>query len=186
MTFEKDIKKLPDAKSCWGMANEEQLVLSSHHSALSTLGSALTEIRDELDEHRECLNESSNEISSIYEYVRQIEAKLDKLAAKLNSTTQNSSTWPLAPLSQKEKEVFFVLYSMTESQPFATYAQLARRLCMSAQLVAQYITVIIEKGIPVLKKYDGGCVYLRLDDMFRAAQAKDNIVGVNTLLTYWA
>lgn len=173
------------------MVNEQQLVLTSHHSAISAMSSVLDQFREELDDHRECLNESSNEIHSLYEYIRQVEVKLDRAVAKIDELAlflkgkNDGQKWIFSPLNSKEKEVFLVLYSLTESQPFASYKQIARKLGWTEQLVSNYVTVLIEKGIPILKKYQEGIVFIQLDKEFRAAQAKDNIVGVNTLLTYW-
>lgn len=171
---------------------EEQLVLSSHHSALSAISSVMEQVREELDEHREGLNENVNEVQALYEYVRQVEAKLDRAISKFDELSvlvkgkTDGQRWVFTALNQKEKEVFLVLYSQTESQPFTSYKLIARRLGMSESLVGSYITVLIEKGIPVIKKYQDGCVFLQLDADFRSCQAKDNIVGINTLLTYWS
>ena len=77
------------------------------------------------------------------------------------------------------------LYTLGELQPFVSYKQLARRLCTTDAVVASFITNLIEKGVPVLKKYDNNIAYLKLEDQFRQRQAKENLVGVNTLLSYW-
>ncbi len=89
------------------------------------------------------------------------------------------------PLTNREKEVFMAIYSLGEMQPCMSYKQLAKKLCTSESLVASYITNIIEKGVPIVKKYDAGIAYIKLDDLFRQVQAKENLVGVNTVLSYW-
>ena len=47
------------------------------------------------------------------------------------------------------------------------------------------VTGMIQKGVPVLKRYDGSVVFLKLDPAFRELQAKKNVIGLNALLTGW-
>ena len=72
-----------------------------------------------------------------------------------------------------------------ETKTYTTYREIARKIALSESLVGSYVTNLIEKGIPVVKKYGDGRVYLRLEDDFRREQAKNNIAGVNTRLTRW-
>jgi len=147
--------------------------------------------REELDNHREAINENTVEMQSSYDVVNELNRKIDKLAERLDELTllvkgkKESKSLSIIPLTLREKEVFLALYTLCESQPNATYRQIARKLAMTEQLVASYISSMFEKGVPVLKRYFGGMVYLKLDDEFRQSQAKNNVVGVNTLLKYW-
>ena len=172
------------------MRKTDQRMLA-HDSALSTIGAALTDVRGELDDYREHLNEETNEIHSLYEYIRNVEGKLDRALSRIDELTllvrgkKPSQKWAFTPLTAKEKDVFQVLYTLTASRPFVSYKDLAAKLNLSKQLVSSYITVLIQKGIPVEKKYQSSQVFVRLHPEFRQAQAKHNLVGVNTLLTYW-
>lgn len=150
-----------------------------------------TLLREELDDHREAINENANELASLHEYVQTVEKKVDLLLQRFEVIEQalnvkkSDCGYAITPLSPKEKEVFFALYSRTETVPFVCYNDLSRALSMSESLVAGYITSIMEKGIPVVKKYSKGRVYLKLKEDFRALQAKENLVGVNSLLRCW-
>jgi len=172
------------------MRKPDQRMLA-HDSALSTLGAALTDVRGELDDYREHLNEETNEIQSLYEYIHNVEGKLDRALSRLDEIAllvkgkKPHEKWVFTPLTAKEKEVFQMLYTLTASRPFVHYKEMATKLNLSKQLLSSYITVLIQKGIPVEKKYQSNQVFVRLHPEFRQAQAKDNIVGVNTLLTYW-
>jgi len=163
---------------------EQQVLEQSKVTAI------LDQVREELDDHRVSINENTNELQSNHSYLALIERKMDKLAERLDEITllvkgkHQTSNFTITPLNQKEKDVFFGLYSLTEGRE-TTYKEIARKLCQTDTLVGSYITNMIEKGIPVLKTYRKGIIYLQLDDEFRKIQAKQNIVGLNTRLTYW-
>jgi len=151
----------------------------------------LDEFKQELDDHREAINDNTNETQSISQYVNLLNAKIDRIAERLDELTLLVKGKPaerefkLTPLNNREKEVFMVLYTLTQTRPYTTYREIARKIALSEALVGSYITNLIEKGIPVLKKYADGTVYLRLEEDFRKAQATKNIVGVNSTLASW-
>ena len=43
----------------------------------------------------------------------------------------------------------------------------------------------LREYVPILKKYQGNAVFLKLNREFREKQAKKNIVGLNARLTCW-
>jgi len=152
----------------------------------------LEAFREELDDHRTSINENTNEIQASYEYFEALDKKLDTLSARLDELTllvkgkKEGKKFSFSPLTKREKEVFQALFFLVELAPFTTYREIARKVCMTDALVAQYVTNMIEKGIPVLKKYYEGKVYLKLDPGFRDLQLKENVVGLNSLLLNWA
>ncbi len=170
---------------------QDLLVDDKEASFKAEVSAFMQEVKEELDEHREAINNDTNEIQSNYEYLCELNQKIDKLTERLDSLnlllngSKDNKEFKISPLTKREKEVFMALYTLGESINFVTYKELARKLCMTEGLVSNYITNIVEKGIPVLKKYCGGLVYLKLEVKFREKQAKENVVGINTLLSYW-
>ena len=118
---------------------------------------------------------------------------MDKFQERLDDLTMLVKHGPpdqlpefkIQPLTAPEKELFFALYTLTETTPFVTYHQLARKAASTVELVSRLITALISKGIPVDKKYSSGNAFLGLDKQFRQVQAKQNIVKLDTKLTYW-
>jgi hypothetical protein len=158
----------------------------------------LTAIRDQLEEHRQTINENTCEIESNHAYLGQLGEKLDVLGRQLAAVTESLTKAGLLkaeaiaedagiePLTPKEKEVFQALYVLSESQTCVTYKDIGRKLGMPEKLAADYVSSLIEKRIPVSKNYMGsGVVLLHLDEGFRQRQARENIVGINPVLTYW-
>ncbi len=165
-------------------------VLSLRESPLmAKVHAELEGVRDELDEHLEAINDNTTEIQQNHELLTDLERrfvmlanKVDTLLELLKPESAKKETFSVVPLSTKEKDVFFTLYSITEDKE-ATYKDLAENLVCSEQLVASYIANLIEKGVPVVKRYVGKSVYLKLNEAFRQVQAKENLVGLNSKLS---
>lgn len=150
------------------------------------------QIREELDEHLDAINENTNEIQGNFEYIKKLDKKVEFLSEKMDEILfllkgeQKEKSFTIKKLSKREKQVFQALYSLLHDQNNAiTYAQIARSIGVSSSVAATFITNLIEKGVPVCKNYHNGVVQLSLDEEFRLLQAKNNILGLNTLLSAW-
>lgn len=183
-----------------GLKEEKISFLSSknkNEQKLLTLqiNRAFEQIKEQFEDHLESINENTNEIHSNFEYLCELDRKIDKLSERIDELNHlmrqqsgektEKKSFKLQPLTKKEKEVFYALYILTEQKRYTTYKDISKRVCYSEDLVASYITNLIEKGVPIVKKYTNKIAYLALDHEFRQIQAKENIVGVNTLLTHW-
>ena len=154
---------------------------------------ALSGIREEFDDHRESINGNTYEIEANYELLCKLDSKVDRLqeqferlqisVSKLLDASPASSVVEGIDLDEKEKEVFLVLYTSSGERPF-TYREIAAAVKESEFLVRGYITNMIEKGIPIEKRYVNETAYVSLDKSFTERQAKENIVKLSqTTLT---
>ncbi|MBN1645387.1 hypothetical protein JW851_05130 [Candidatus Woesearchaeota archaeon] len=157
----------------------------------SQVKNVLEAFREELDDHREAINQNTNEIQAGHEYFEALNNKLDKLSARLDELSllvkgkKDDKIFNFSPLTKREKEVFQALLLLCEMAPYATYKEIARRLCSTDSLVAQYVTNMIEKGVPILKKYHENKVFLKIDSVFRDLQLKNNVLKIDSLLSNW-
>jgi len=157
------------------------------------LKKAFNIIKEEFEEHLGSINENTNEIQANYEYLCNVDSKIDKLNEKIeeiqlfikNLTSEKTiddskkQAYNHIFLTTREKEVFLALYTMAEEKGPITYKTIARRIGLTEFMVREYITNLIEKGIPVIKKYVNQEVYLDIDQKFRHMQAKENLVDIN-------
>lgn len=170
---------------------KQSLLLDSPAVGVEVFKQVVEEVKAELDEHRASINDNTDEIQSNFSYLCELDKKIEMIAERLDELylavrgAKEEKKFKIASLTSREKEVFMALYALGEVQPFVSYKQMARKLCVTDSLVASYITNLVEKGVPIIKKYDGGIAYIKLDVDFRQLQAKENVVGVNTLLSYW-
>ena len=149
----------------------------------------IKELKEELEDHLTAINENTTEIQSNYEFLNELDQKIDKLSSRLdqiqlflqeNSNFQfdHEPIFEIQDLNNKEKEVFLVLYTLDDQSHGVTYTEIARKLMLSETLVGNYILNMIGKGIPIIKCYINGKAHLKLDSDFKRAQAKSNICRI--------
>ena len=161
------------------------------NTAAEAMQAIVEGLREELDDHREAINENTNELQANHEYIRSVEEKLDKLHGRIEELfllikgASTEAKLEIQPLTKREQEVFQALYIVGEGVPFVNYRQLAKKLSTSEALVSGFITNLVQKGVPIVKKYDNGQAFVQLEPKFRQKQAKDVVIGLNSLLSHW-
>lgn len=151
------------------------------------LKDSFKKIKEELEEHLETINQNTNEIQANYEYIQKLDEKIEKLNEKLEEirmhldiikedVSKTKDKFEATKLTTREQEVFLVLYTATE---FLSYKDIAKRIGLTESLVGNYITNLIEKGIPIIKKYINKVAYIKLDSHFKELQAKENILEID-------
>ena len=149
-----------------------------------------TQIKHQFEEHLQAINENTNEIASNHGYLCELEGKLDKLSERVDQIQMylesNSSivvakktNFDVKRLDRMEQQVFLVIYTLEEEKGSLTYGDIAKKLGISEELTASYVTSIIEKGVPILKRYINSRPFLRLDPEFKTLQAKENILQLS-------
>lgn len=163
-----------------------------HFAALSNIknsfNESLEDVRLELDEHLDSINQNSVEIQANYEYLEELNKKIDKLTNRLDElgtlflhsmAVQDQK----ATFTDQEKEVFVVLY--TAQEPLS-YEEIAARSALPLYLVEDIVMSMKLKHIPINKKIFAGKTLLVMDDKFKEAQKKFNLVKVNAnVLSTW-
>lgn len=173
------------------MKAKQTVLQTDTHGAQLAMQGILESMREELDDHRAAINENTNELQANHEYIGSVEEKLDKLHARIEELflliqgKASETAVQIQPLTKREQEVFQALYVVGEGIPFVSYKQLGRKLGSSEALVSGFITNLIEKGVPILKKYDDGHAFVQLEPKFRQKQAKEVVIGLNSLLSHW-
>lgn len=139
-------------------------------------------LREELDEHLDTINGNTTEIQASIDYTSEVEAKVDKLAEKMdrilqmleNQDVKQSTT--LKPLNLREQEVFLSLYTTDE---FMSYTEVAEKISLPESMIPPLVDAIIGKGVPILKKYQGPSIFVQIDNEFKDIQTKENVLNIN-------
>lgn len=151
------------------------------------LKSIFSSIYNEFEDHLDAINENTNEIQANFEYLCKLDNKITKLNERIDEihlilskltgkkTHKKFRLENIDPLTTSEKNVFINLY--TEQAPMS-YSDLARKLKMPIFLAREYITNLLEKGIPIQKIYKDQRPYIFLDPKFKNLQAKQNILKI--------
>ena len=99
--------------------------------------------------------------------------------ANSNISIIKKNNFDVKRLNRREQEVFLVIYTLEEEKGSLTYEDIAGKLNISPQLASNYVTSIIEKGVPILKRYINSKPYLRLDPEFKTLQTKENVLQLS-------
>ena len=155
----------------------------------------MQQIREELDDHRDSINSNTDEIESSNEYIHQLMSQMDKINERIDAIAlylkkqdthfSDENVFDIKPLTKKEKEIFSTIYELLQTQSEVSYKDIARKQVMALSVVPNYISALIEKGVPFIKQVKGRNVTISLKKTFCQQQAKQNIVGVNSKLTAW-
>lgn len=170
---------------------KEEVTLNSGVVFNENFAHVLEAVKEELDDHRESINENTTEIQTNHEFLMQLDAKIDKLASKIEEISllvkgnSEEKHFRVKALTKREKEVFRTIYGLGATKAFITYREIAAQVGISEALIAQYVANIVEKGVPIVKRYSSNRVYINLTQNFREKQAKHCVVGLNTPLSYW-
>ena len=151
------------------------------------LNEVLSQVREEFDEHLESINDNTSEIHQNFSCLSELDEKLDKLSERLESLelflekkhgfdNKSKPKFQIKSLTEKEKAIFLTLYTLENEQKPTTYRQIQINTGLPKTLIQGYITSLIEKGVPITKAYINNIIHLKMDQQFKAEQAKHNIV----------
>lgn len=160
----------------------------SFHKANQDIKKDIDQIKEEFNEHLDAINENTNEIQANCTYVSDLDKKVSKLNDKVDEISMmlkhmmskgeiiEDKKPSVQPLSPSEKRIFLVMYT---NEKLLSYKDLAFSANMTETLISQYITSLIEKGVPIVKHYIDGKPSVSLSSKFKEFQAKNNLVNLN-------
>jgi O6-methylguanine-DNA--protein-cysteine methyltransferase len=148
-------------------------------------------VKQELDDHRESINENTNEIQTNYEYLCQIDSKIEKLSSRIDemqylfekilSTRKDQDYTIKDKLTLQEQEIFLLLYTLEEGQTL-TFSELTAKTGLETSKIKSIMDNIAQKGVQIkifsIDKLKG----FSLDPDFKDYQAKNNIVEISDKL----
>ncbi len=130
--------------------------------------------------HLDSINQNTNEIESLYDYIADVDCKIEKLNERIDELFMFLKPIPKCDgldlgLSHREQEVFIILYSEDK----VSLGAVAKRLGFTEEMVNRYVSSLTSKGIPVLRQFVGGDLFLYMDLKFKDLQAKKNVLKIN-------
>ncbi len=136
-------------------------------------------VRDNIEEHLNAINENSSEIQSLFDFLHDLEIKIDKVTARLDCLQiehGHKCKINIKPLNNVEKQVFLVLYTSNLS---LAVKDIAEKVKLPIALVKEYLTSLSRKGIPVMRSYADKKLLVQIDPLFKEKQAKENLVNLS-------
>jgi len=150
----------------------------------------VSQIKEDLDEHLQAINENTSEVQSNFEYLQSLNRKIDKLSeridtiqlflkglSKADEQVLKKDNFTVQPLDAAEQKVFLVMYTAADTP--LTCQEVAQRVGFSNYLTRQYLTNLVEKGVPLEKQYYRNQACYIIKKSFRDVQAKENILKID-------
>ena len=154
------------------------------------LKESLKSVKNELDGHLEAINGNTSEIQTSYECMNEINDKLEKLAERMESAeiflqkysnfNAVEKSFDTKPLTKTEQHVFLIIYALEDEKGLVSYADIIKKTGLPGYVVSEYIARLVEKGIPLMKKYINNIPYIKLNPEFKRIQAKENILCIDS------
>lgn len=145
---------------------------------------AFTSIKEEMADHLESINQNTNEIQSNYEFLCEIDSKIEKLNEKIEEIQMflfpelaSKKNYAIDQLTEREQEIFLVLYASEDTT--LTFHDIGRKTGLPSSLVKEYVKNLIKKGVPIIKTCSNDQISVSLGPDFKALQAKENIAKIN-------
>ena len=139
----------------------------------------LKNIISSLEDHLQSINDNSAEIQSLFDYLQELELKMDRLSTRLDEVQiqhEHMIKKDVQPLNHLEKQIFLVLYT----DEFAmTVKDNCEKTKLPSSVVQERINTIISKGVPLVRSYVDKQVYIQIDGQFKERQAKENLVNLS-------
>ena len=137
-------------------------------------------IREALEEHLSAINDNTGEIQALFDYLQEMEIKVEKMCHRLDNLQlcqgQPLEKPSISPLNQLEKKVFLVMY--TETMPLS-YEEISAKARVPSTLVPECISSLIDKGVPLLRSLVNTQLFFKLSPSFKELQAKENLVNLS-------
>jgi len=137
-------------------------------------------VRNALEEHLSAINENTSEIQTMFDYLQELDLKIEKLSSRLDhlqlSQGCNLDKPEVESLNHTERKVFLTLY--TEEQPLS-FSEIGQRAELPNSLIPECISSISSKGIPLCRTFCNGQLFVNIDKNFKDVQAKEGLINLS-------
>ncbi len=140
-------------------------------------------VREELDNHLDTINQGTEEIQSAFEFLMELDKKIDKLGERLDQLEpllKPMVKYEQVVLPHREQEVFVVLYTASTR---LSVKDLARKLGLTVEMVDNYVCSMMAKKIPIVRELEGETCWVSLDSNCKELQAKQSVIRINEDVT---
>lgn len=135
------------------------------------------EIKHIMEDHLSSINENASEIQALFDYIHEMEVKVEKLSQRLEQVQLSPpEKISVITLNHLEKKVFLAFY--TEEMPLS-FHDLSEKAELPISVVPDCVSSLIKKKIPLQRSCRNNQIFFKLDPLFKELQAKENVVNLS-------
>jgi hypothetical protein len=137
-------------------------------------------VKQNLSEHLSAINENTSELQSFFDYLQELDQKIEKLSQRIDQL-QLQSHIPkekpcFVPLNTTEKKIFLALY--TEETPL-NCLEISQKSGVPMSIAREFLTSLSQKGIPLTRSFVNNQTFYKLNSQFKEWQAKENVINLS-------
>ena len=137
-------------------------------------------VRNRLEEHLHSINENSSEIQALFDFLQDMEVKIEKISQRLDqvqlSQSKEEDYSDIKSLNTLEKQVFLVLYMEDIA---VNFKDIALKTNLPTPVVHDCINSLARKGIPIVRSFFNNQQFIQINKQFKEQQAKENIINLS-------
>ncbi|MAG73369.1 hypothetical protein CL620_03575 [archaeon] len=134
-------------------------------------------VRVAVEEHLAAINENTAEIQALFDYLHEMDVKLEKVSQRLDSMQLGDKPKKdIRPLNTTEKQVFLLLYTQRNA---LNWDEMAEKTVLPLAVIKEAVSGLVSKGIPLCRSYVDDMLYFKLEPSFKEMQAKENLVNLS-------
>lgn len=137
-------------------------------------------VKENLSEHLSAINENTSELQSFFDYLQELEQKLEKISQRVDQIQLQVKVPKdkpyIAPLNNTEKKLFLALY--TEENAL-NCLELSQKSGIPFSIIREHLNALSQKGIPLLRSFANNQTFYQIDARFKDWQAKENIINLS-------
>lgn len=150
---------------------------------------SLAQINEQFEDHLTAINENTHETQAIYEYLAEMDSKINKMAERMEKIqlfleqkthclVEAKTEFSPKQLTKREKEIFMALSCLENEKGMVTSEDISRRTVLPEILVDECISAMAAKDVPIIKSMVNKRIYLRIDPSFKSVQQHTNILQI--------
>ena len=142
-----------------------------------------SKIKEEFEDHLESINQNTIEIQSSFDYLSRLAGSVEKIEQRLarleNRTERTEKPAETVVLTRDEEEVYALLLDSSKQHRLLTYEHIARSIESSKTFSAHLIANLVDKGVPIVKKFSNGDVFLEIESTFIEHESTIKVVTID-------
>ncbi len=137
-------------------------------------------IKQALEEHLQGINENTSEIQSMFDYLQELDLKIEKINQRMDNV-QLGLGMPLpkpiiSPLDHTEKKMFLTLYT---EESALSFEEIANKSKLPLSVIPDCVSSLVSKGIPLTRNFCNNQLFIKIDPSFKEIQAKEGIINLS-------
>lgn len=140
----------------------------------------LSLVKQTLSEHLSAINENTAELQSFFDYIQEIEQKIEKISERIDQLQLQKDLSPnkayVAPLNATETKIFLSIYT---EHKYLSCPDISEKSGVPLSIIREHLASLAQKGVPLVRSFVNNQTYYQIEERFKEWQAKENVINLS-------